>query len=281
MPDDSFRDLTARVIEATRPYLERGLVALYAHGSHAGGEVDGWSDLDVCYIHHESEESLRAYREWMGEMHDRFEYVVDPVGAPLEQLGEGGHWSFAFLRDGLLRGATLLLGEDIRHLVSPPSEHLMRLSVLYTSLTWVRRLYEVPRWEPLPESLEGLTPQPLEAWEHGNAAWQAYMAVIQLLRAIVLLEMGVFCEGRREILNALQERGEEAAGLMEEALQVRAELPRFEEVERASPGVAKLLAAIPDLGERLFVDMARDGLADPTYEGPGGPYYAPDGSRRE
>ena len=274
-------ELIPAVVEFTRPHVGQGLVALYVHGSCAGGETDAWSDLDVAYIHTEPAQPSDLFREWVMALEERFEYRVDPVIGARDQLGEGGSWGLAFLRHSLLTRAALLLGEDIRAEIAPPGEHLMRLSAVSVAMTWLRRLHDLPRFYPFPTSLAGRSAEPLSDFGRGNAAWQLSTAVTQLVRAILLLKTGDFPETKQELLDGLGRGGlTEERDWVEEALTVRREFPRFGEVDGSSPALIRLSEAVPGLATGLFGATAGHGLVDPTFEGRGGGAYEPDGTRK-
>jgi hypothetical protein len=281
MIEPRFAELIAEVVEFTRPYLDQGLVALYLHGSCAGGETDAWSDLDVSAICADASQQDDPFREWATALEERFEYRVDPVVAPRDELHQGGAWGFVFLRHSLLTRAELLLGEDIRAEVAPPDEHLTRLSAVSVALTWLRRLYDLPRFYLFPSALDGCSVQPLEGFGRGNAAWQFSTAVTKLVRAILLLETGTFLETKHELLQAVARPGrEEEARCVQEALAVRREFPRFGEVDASAPALTSLAEAVPHLAVRLFAAMAERDLVDPTFEGHGGGAYELDGTRK-
>ena len=273
-------DLQAAVVELSRPYLDRGLVALYAHGSAAGGETDAWSDLDLGLIREPSEEAHLAAREWLLEVEKRFEHRVDPLAASRDELA-ANTWMLTYLRHSLLARSRLLLGQDIRSEIARPSEHFMRLSVAYVGMTWLRRFYDIIRFEPfaLPTDRPA---QALDDFPHGNAAWQFSAGLMQLVRATLFLETRRYCEGRKEVLALARQQGDgRLVAWVEEALAVRREFPRFGEIPTDSERLARLAEAIPELAERFLAALAAHDLVDPTYEGLGGSAYEPDGARRE
>jgi hypothetical protein len=281
MTEPPLEELVPAVVESTRPHLDKGLVALYVHGSCAGGETDAWSDLDVAAICADAAQQGDLFRDWVVALEERFEYRVDPVVAPRDELHQGGSWAFVFLRHSLLTRAELLLGEDIRAEVAPPDEHLVRLSAVSVAMTWLRRLYDLPRFYLFPSTLDGRSVQPLEDFGRGNAAWQFSTAVTKLVRAILLLDTGRFLEARDELLQAVAPPGrEEEARCVQEALAVRREFPRFGEVDASAPALTRLAEAVPHLATRLFAAMGERDLVDPTFEGRGGGAYELDGTRK-
>ncbi len=271
--------LVPKVVEFTRPFLERGLVALYLHGSCAGGQTDAWSDVDVAGICAGEEARRELFSEWAMPLEKRFEHRVDPVVASRAQLHEGGEWHAAFLRDSLLTRAELLLGEEVRAEVAPVTEHLARLAAVLVAMTWLRRLYDTPRFYPFPERLEGRRAEALEGFDRGNAAWQLATAVTRLTGAVLLLETGASAETRGELREAAAGQGwTDAADWLGVAIGVRKEFSRFGEVDASAPALIRLAEAVPTLAARLFEAMGRCGIVDPTLEGRTGGAYEADGT---
>lgn len=259
-------DLVASVTASTEPYLDRGVVALYVHGSQVGGDTDAWSDLDVCYVHEPTDDARRVMFEWRRVIDVQFGYRVDGVGVSTVQLAAPG-WRHAYLRRSLLARARLLLGRDVRPSILPATAEELCVGVAFVGMTWLRRFYDMPRWEPFPADLSGRAPAPLDPFPYGTAAWQYATGVLQLLRALVMLSAGHFCETRAELLATLEATGESTSvDLVRTASDLRERFPRFEPVDPLDPALAPLAEAVPVLAERLRVAMAAQVLADPSHQ---------------
>lgn len=269
--------LLPEVIALTEPYLDRGFLALYVHGSYVTGEMDHWSDLDLCAIRHEG--PPEALREWSVELERRFGHLIDPLAAPVEQLGADGHWSLAFVRCVLSTSSELILGKDLRDKVASPTPHLVRLTAANTGLIWLRRLCGLNRLQHLPERVDDLQAQPLPDWLHGNDACQAVMATLQLLRALVETRTGEFNCSRSRLAQAVADHAPDLHPWALRALEARRQYPRTGEVD--GPDLRELFHNVPTLGQRLLDQLTELRMPDPTYEGIDGSHYHHDGTLKE
>jgi len=272
-------DLLPQVLVLTEPYLGRGFVALYAHGSVVTGEMDHWSDLDLCVIR--EDDALPALREWNDRVDAEFGHALDPMAAPIGQLGADGDWHVAVARCVLHASGRLLLGEDVRDRIAPATPYLIGLTAANTGVTWLRRFLDLFRIYHLPERVDDLPAVPLEYWPFGNAAYQAAMGTLQLLRALAETRTGVFNSRRSQLVATVAELRPDLHPWALKALAARQRYPRYEPVEADAPDLRELLENIPALGQMLLDQMAELGLPDPTYEGMEGSYYNADGSVKE
>lgn len=265
-------ELLPDLLAATEPYLERGFLAVYLHGSYVTGDADDWSDLDLCAVY--TEGALPARREWTELLWERFGRRIDPLAAPLEQLGPGGFWGLGFVRSGLLAASELLLGLDVRSHVAPPPPALVRLGAGETALNLLRRRLALPAEVPLPASVGELPPS---AWELATA-YDVVHTTVQLLRGLVEIRSGVFLGSRTRVLEMAACESPRLAACAERAAQVRRRLPREAPPDAAVPALAELRYELPHLGQALLERWQATGLPDPSYEGAAGPAYAPDGT---
>lgn len=265
-----FSNLISRVVDLTRSCWAEDWVVLYAYGSFVRGGMDEWSDIDVCLIR-KSANALSSTRSWMTQMYDTFDFQVDPVSLSIDNIGQNAPWEISVILLDLLESSRLLLGEDVRAFISVPTQHKLRLNMSYIALSCVRRLYSIPREDPLPEPLSIPDISPARQSPGGHIVWQVATTVIQLLRAIIFLEMGVICQRKICIHQYLQRQGEELlASYCADVLELRKKVPRFGPLEQVPPLLERLSLVIPGLTSRLFEGLTRHGLVDPSYE-PGHP----------
>jgi hypothetical protein len=270
-----------QVADVTRSCWSDEFVALYAYGSLTRGDLDDWSDIDLCLIARPGDAGYERRREWANS--PAWETVgrrVDPLALSTDDLGPSASWGYAGFAHCLLANSRLLLGEDFRPLIAQPTEHKLRLCAGWAALHWVRAVYSIPLGQRLPHSLPELALDE-EPGSLGNVAWRVATTILHQLRAIVLLETGVFCESKQAIRDELVRRGEERlATHCEDILALRKETPRFGPLPEVPTRLVRLAAAIPELTCRVLDSLARHGLEDPSYE-PDGSVYAADGSLRQ
>jgi predicted nucleotidyltransferase len=278
MAADDGSGLLQQVVELTRSCWTEHFVALYAYGSYVRGEMDAWSDLDVCLVRKALDAARGEGQAWATKIGEAFNQRVDPVGLDASNMGQDATWDVAPLLRSLRENSRLLMGEDVRARIPEPAAHKLRLGVSWSALRWVRNLYSIPRERPLGPSLPPLSLSLDTEIRGGSVAWGTATAVVQLVRALAFIETGVFCEEKRLLREHFVRMGDAAlAHHSSDLIALRQEAPRFGPLEQIPLRLQHLAEAIPRLTSRLLEGLAKHGLEDPSWE-PDGPLYLPDGT---
>ncbi len=245
--------LVSEVAELTARKWTGHWVALYVYGSFARDENDPWSDLDILLVRRAGEGGLAAGRQWMAEIYARFNYLVDPLLLPEEELTDRTHWANASFVQGLKRDGVVLFGDDIRPRMAEPTEGQLRICTLQLAMLAVRRLLGLSREVPAPEVLAALDVHRIKRCPAGNAAWQVTTCAAAMLRALSMLQTGRPRQDKRSIAEDLRAAGrDDLASLPEEAVRIRAAVPRWGELGAGFVPVQRLASALGDLYGQLI-----------------------------
>ncbi len=256
-------DWVARAVALAEELPPGSVIALYLYGSVLRGEADAWSDVDLCLIFPDTPTAWTECPRWANRLLQESAFRVDPLVLCETTLGADAPVELAVARACLLRNSRLLIGEEVRDRVAPPSPRVLALDACACALRWVRQAYEIPPETDFPERPAALDPARVAPSALGNAAWRVYMTTLHLLRALVLLTSGELPESKAALLRAAsQSLGEPAGQCCVDATALRRTLPRFDALPHWPPELPRLGRALPALAEQVRSHMRRRELAD-------------------
>lgn len=265
-PADRLQHVRLAVIKYTQSIWCEHLVALYEYGSAPAGEIDGWTDLDLCLIYTWGDAGRSTARTWSKRLVSRHHYLADPMPLPADQLGPDASWEFAPFLSGLSATGQLLLGRDVRPQIAPPPHHHLGRAACQAAGLALRLLCGLSRADALPATLPIPDPAAIPPLPMGNAAWQLYRTTAAVLRALCYLEGNRLVPRKSQLAGVLAELGDPALqAAWQLATRARAALPRFGDL---TPGhhLAGLARTIPPLAARYQRALDDSGLTDPAHE---------------